>query len=107
MRKALAFLLVAGLLTACTDDPADPGQPVGPAEPGTLRVLAGSELADMRPVLEEAAKATGVSVEFSFTGTAGVSWSLGAADGGHLDRAVAAGVVDYGLMNGLLTGRAG
>ncbi|XVV07681.1 substrate-binding domain-containing protein [Actinosynnema sp. CA-248983] len=68
MRKALAFLLVAGLLTACTDDP-DPGQPVGPAEPGTLRVLAGSELADMQPVLEEAATATGVTVKFSFTGT--------------------------------------
>lgn len=34
-----------------------------------LRVLAGSELADMRPVLEEAARATGVSVELDFTPT--------------------------------------
>ncbi|MEU7527103.1 extracellular solute-binding protein [Saccharothrix sp. NPDC042600] len=85
MRKALAFLLVAALATACTDDPADPGQPVGPAEPGTLRVLAGSELADMQPVLEEAAKATGVSVKFSFTGTLEGAESLasGAADGAY------------------------
>lgn len=84
MRKALAFLLVAGLLTACTDEP-DPGQPVGPAEPGTLRVLAGSELADMRPVLEEAAKATGVTVKFSFTGTLEGAEALasGSADGAY------------------------
>ncbi|MFI9813335.1 VWA domain-containing protein [Saccharothrix variisporea] len=85
MRKALALLLAAGLLAACTDDDPNPGQPVGPAEPGTLRVLAGSELADMQPVLEEAAKATGVSVKFSFTGTLEGAESLasGAADGAY------------------------
>ncbi|MEJ2852317.1 MULTISPECIES: extracellular solute-binding protein [unclassified Saccharothrix] len=89
MRKALAFALAAGvatsLLAACTDDDASPGQPVGPPEAGTLRVLAGSELADMQPVLEEAAKATGVSVKFSFTGTLEGAESLasGAVDGAY------------------------
>ncbi|NUT46574.1 MAG: solute-binding protein [Saccharothrix sp.] len=66
-----AFVLAAVLVVAgCTGDPAaDPAQPAGPPEPGVLRVLAGSELTDMRPVLEEAAKATGVEVRFTFAGT--------------------------------------
>ncbi|MER0242657.1 substrate-binding domain-containing protein, partial [Streptomyces sp. HSW2009] len=37
--------------------------------PGTLRVLASSELADVWPVLEEAERATGVKVEPTWTGT--------------------------------------
>ncbi|MFE5300104.1 substrate-binding domain-containing protein [Streptomyces sp. NPDC056632] len=37
--------------------------------PGTLRVLASSELADMAPVLEEARKATGVTVSPTYAGT--------------------------------------
>ncbi|MFH8254562.1 substrate-binding and vWA domain-containing protein [Streptomyces roseolus] len=40
-----------------------------PAEPGTLRVLASSELADMAPVLEDARKATGVTVRTTYAGT--------------------------------------
>ncbi|MCX5392876.1 substrate-binding and VWA domain-containing protein [Streptomyces sp. NBC_00094] len=36
---------------------------------GTLRVLASSELADMAPVLEEARKATGVTVRPTYAGT--------------------------------------
>lgn len=40
-----------------------------PAEPGTLRVLASSELADMAPVLEDARRATGVTVRATYAGT--------------------------------------
>ncbi|GAB2967836.1 vWA domain-containing protein [Saccharothrix stipae] len=66
-----AFVLAAVLAAAaCTASPEpDPAQPAGPPEPGVLRVLAGSELTDMQPVLDEAAKATGVEVKFTFTGT--------------------------------------
>ncbi|UJW31010.1 VWA domain-containing protein [Saccharothrix sp. AJ9571] len=73
MRKLIAFAVAvacAATLAACdTGQGADPEQPAGPPQPGTLRVLAGSELEDLKPVLEEAAKATGVTVNFSFTGT--------------------------------------
>ncbi|MGW4052518.1 substrate-binding and vWA domain-containing protein [Streptomyces sp. NPDC004779] len=43
--------------------------PAAPAAPGTLRVLASSELADMAPVLEEAREATGVTVRATYAGT--------------------------------------
>jgi Ca-activated chloride channel family protein len=75
-RLGSAILVTALALTACTTAPANP--PAGPTttapriEPGpptTLRVLAGSELADMQPILDEAAKATGVTVKMTFTGT--------------------------------------
>nr|WP_042194486.1 VWA domain-containing protein [Kibdelosporangium sp. MJ126-NF4]CEL21354.1 hypothetical protein [Kibdelosporangium sp. MJ126-NF4]CTQ96079.1 hypothetical protein [Kibdelosporangium sp. MJ126-NF4] len=68
MRK----LLLAGLvltLAACDTAAPDPGQPLGPPQPGVLRVLAGSELADMQPILDEAAKTTGVQVKLTFSGT--------------------------------------
>ncbi|MFB7471009.1 extracellular solute-binding protein [Kitasatospora sp. NPDC056184] len=97
MRKSGARHLAVGLAllaaTACTSS-ADPkpapsdspttasAQPAPTAQPGVLRILAGSELQDMAPVLEEAQKATGVSVQFSWTG------SLDGAD------AVAAGNTD-------------
>ncbi|MGI5507303.1 substrate-binding domain-containing protein [Lentzea sp. CA-135723] len=68
MRRFLPVLGIVALLAGCSDS-GDPAQPVGEASPGVLRVLAGSELADLQPVLEEAAKATGVSVKFSFSGT--------------------------------------
>lgn len=70
IRRALAGFAVLALLAGCSDttDP-DPARPVGEAAPGVLRVLAGSELTDLQPVLDEAAKATGVSVRFSFTGS--------------------------------------
>ena len=68
IRHLVPALAVLALLAGCSDE-ADPSRPVGDATPGVLRVLAGSELADLQPVLDEAAKATGVSVKFSFTGT--------------------------------------
>jgi Ca-activated chloride channel family protein len=69
MTRRLVAVLAAGVLLAGCSDEADPAKPVGDAEPGVLRVLAGSELADLQPVLDEAARATGVTVKFSFTGT--------------------------------------
>ena len=65
---AAAALLLAGL-AGCSGDQTDPKQPLGQPKAGTLRVLAGSELSDMQPILDEAAKATGVQVKFTFSGT--------------------------------------
>ncbi|MEU9173930.1 VWA domain-containing protein [Streptomyces sp. NPDC048420] len=74
-RHALALCLAAvGLLTACTTqkspgiDVSTPGVP-GPAAPGTLRVLASSELSDMTPVLDQVEKDTGVKVKLNPIGT--------------------------------------
>ncbi|TCO54978.1 vWA domain-containing protein [Actinocrispum wychmicini] len=65
--KKLLTVLTCLVLAACSST--DAPQPLGPPVPGTLRVLAGSELADMQPILDKAAQATGVKVTFTFTGT--------------------------------------
>ncbi len=68
-----ALLTAAVTVTACTPGGGakDPG--TGGADtayhPGTLRVLASSELADMRGVLDEAERKTGVKVRPTWTGT--------------------------------------
>ncbi|GAA2254184.1 substrate-binding domain-containing protein [Streptomyces atrovirens] len=71
-RRPLAALLAAGavLLSACTAGP-DPREDEDPhaAAPGTLRVLASSELSDMTPVLERVEKDTGVTVRPTYVGT--------------------------------------
>ncbi|MFF2845245.1 substrate-binding domain-containing protein [Streptomyces sp. NPDC058001] len=67
-RSALVVLLA--LATACTtatDDKADPQE--DPKSPRTIRVLASSELSDMKPVLEQVRKDTGITVEPTYTGT--------------------------------------
>ncbi|GIG56263.1 VWA domain-containing protein [Longispora fulva] len=71
MRRTLtATLLTAALLLAgCTDN-----HPVAPddahkAPGGTLRVLAGSELADLEPILADMTRTTGVKIELDYTGT--------------------------------------
>ncbi|WP_410636646.1 substrate-binding domain-containing protein [Amycolatopsis sp. cmx-4-83] len=66
IRKLGALALGVLLLAGCSDSSS---APLGDPEPGTLRILAGSELADLQPVLDEAARATGVTVKFTFTGT--------------------------------------
>ncbi|TWE16518.1 VWA domain-containing protein [Kitasatospora atroaurantiaca] len=82
LRRLVPAVLVL-LLTACTSDPNPRPDDLSPTpKEGVLRVLAGSELQDMAPVLEEARKATGVTVQFAWTG------SLDGAD------AVAAGRAD-------------
>ncbi len=68
MRRRLTALLALALLTGCTgaqeqDD--DTGAP----EPGTLRVLASSEIADMAPVLDRVEKDTGIRVRATYMGT--------------------------------------
>jgi Ca-activated chloride channel homolog len=65
VRRILVAVLAAALLAACTGAPEQESS--GP--PVTLRVLAGSELRDMAPLLADAAKETGVTVEMSYIGT--------------------------------------
>ncbi|MEU3176000.1 MULTISPECIES: VWA domain-containing protein [unclassified Streptomyces] len=64
-----AALAAFTLLTACTgaadEDRGDTGAP----RPGTLRVLASSELRDMEPVFEQVEKDTGVTLRPTYTGT--------------------------------------
>ncbi|SES06642.1 VWA domain-containing protein [Actinokineospora terrae] len=83
MKRVIATVLaVAAVLSGCSSDAGDE-KPASQAEAGKLRVLAGSELADLKPVLEQAAQATGVRVEFTFSGTIEGSEVLasGKADG--------------------------
>ncbi|KIF01346.1 von Willebrand factor A [Streptomyces sp. RSD-27] len=90
-RLAAAVALTATLLgaSACTDGKPDDGNSAGSRTPaaeykeGRLRVLASSELADMEPVLKDAKAATGVSVDFTWSGTldAAEQVSSGTADG--------------------------
>ncbi|MET9632679.1 substrate-binding and VWA domain-containing protein [Lentzea sp. NPDC006480] len=68
IRRLVPLAAALALLAGCSDE-ADPARPVGDPSPGVLRVLAGSELADMQPILDEAAKATGITVKLSFSGT--------------------------------------
>ncbi|MEV4508331.1 VWA domain-containing protein [Dactylosporangium sp. NPDC049525] len=74
MRKPAALIAVALALTvgltACTEKPqAEKGEAPFLKGNGTLRVLAGSELADLQPILDDAARATGVTVKLTATGT--------------------------------------
>ncbi|MFJ8042717.1 VWA domain-containing protein [Kitasatospora sp. NPDC096147] len=66
-------LALALALAGCTSEGGggSGGGGGGPEQPkdGVLRVLAGSELQDMAPVLADAKTATGVRVEFTWTGS--------------------------------------
>ncbi|MFF7264684.1 substrate-binding domain-containing protein [Streptomyces sp. NPDC008159] len=61
----LALALATAGCTTATDTPSDPNTYI----PGTLRVLASSELADMKPVLERVEKDTGLRVRPTYMGT--------------------------------------
>ncbi|MDX2931153.1 substrate-binding and vWA domain-containing protein [Streptomyces ipomoeae] len=68
---AVALVTVAALLTttACTaEEKTDPGEATKYV-PGTLRVLASSELADMKLVLAQVKKDTGIKVRPTYMGT--------------------------------------
>ncbi|MFI1657551.1 substrate-binding domain-containing protein [Streptomyces sp. NPDC020472] len=68
-RAATAVLALALLATACSGGGDRPDEHGLEYKAGTLRVLASSELADMGPILEEAAEATGVTVRPTYAGT--------------------------------------
>ncbi|MFJ5776032.1 substrate-binding domain-containing protein [Streptomyces sp. NPDC093094] len=68
MRRALAAALAAALLTGCTEGADSPAE-TSAYRPGTLRVLASSELADMEPVLERVREETGITVRPAYMGT--------------------------------------
>ncbi|WP_412079257.1 substrate-binding and vWA domain-containing protein [Streptomyces xanthophaeus] len=81
MGFALAVLTAA---TACTAEPERSAEPEKSVyKEGTLRVLASSELADLEPVLAQAKKATGVTVQLTWSGTldAAEQVASGKADG--------------------------
>jgi Ca-activated chloride channel family protein len=63
---ALAVALVAVGCTTSGDGPTDGTFADGP---GTLNILAGSELKDMLPILDDARKATGVKVNLTYVGS--------------------------------------
>ena len=62
---AVALALVTAGCTSAAEEPGPSHKP----EPGTLRVLASSELSDMAPVLEQVRKETGIKVRPTYTGT--------------------------------------
>jgi Ca-activated chloride channel family protein len=62
-------LLLAGCIPSVGGGTADGGGTGLPDGATTLRVLAGSEVKDMVPILDEAAAAIGVKVEFEYVGT--------------------------------------
>jgi Ca-activated chloride channel family protein len=67
----VAVVLAAG---GCTSEDPKPntgggGQQVAPGPNGTLRVLAGSELADLEPLLPDIKAATGVAIQLDYIGT--------------------------------------
>jgi Ca-activated chloride channel homolog len=66
-----AGLLAGVLIAGCTGSsvPQPTSAPSVTGSPYTLQILAGSELADMQPILQEARKATGVNVKLSYAGT--------------------------------------
>ncbi len=70
MKRTLAALAAtAALLAGCTPD-AERDRSDGPGpEPGTLRILASSELADLAPVLDRVREDTGITVKPTYTGT--------------------------------------
>ncbi|MEV0095969.1 substrate-binding and VWA domain-containing protein [Streptomyces sp. NPDC050738] len=72
LRRPLTALLATALLVAagaaCGGD-SHPAPDDHAYSPHTLRVLASSELTDMQPLLEQARKATGITVRPTWTGT--------------------------------------
>lgn len=68
---ALGLAAALPLVGACSSGSKDDegGKGGKGSSPGTLRVLASSELADMKPVLDAARTATGVTVDATWSGT--------------------------------------
>ena len=66
---AASALLLTGCIPSFTGGTTDGGTTGLPNDGTTLRVLAGSEVKDMVPILEEAAATIGVKVAFEYVGT--------------------------------------
>ncbi|MGW1504620.1 substrate-binding and vWA domain-containing protein [Streptomyces mirabilis] len=76
MRRRTAYALVSLLavtataaVTGCTAQDQKQHSDNNAPEPGTLRVLASSELSDMAPILEQVRKDTGIKVRPTYMGT--------------------------------------
>ncbi|WOX12197.1 vWA domain-containing protein [Streptomyces sp. N50] len=70
MRRLLALALgTVALLTACTSQSKQPATDNNTPKPGTLRVLASSELSDMTPVFDRVRKDTGITIRPTYMGT--------------------------------------
>ncbi|MFE3166851.1 VWA domain-containing protein [Streptomyces sp. NPDC059224] len=67
-RPLLTLLATAALLTGCTSEGHQDDGATAP-RPGTLRVLASSELSDMTAVFDRVSKDTGVTVRPTYMGT--------------------------------------
>jgi len=83
MRRRFATFAAAAVATALVLSGCIPGYDDGsalPDDPNTLRILAGSEVKDMIPILEDAAAEIGVKVVFEYTGT--LEGTTLVADGG-------------------------
>ncbi|QQM41105.1 substrate-binding and vWA domain-containing protein [Streptomyces liliifuscus] len=63
---AIALILVTAGCTSVTKEEPDPSNK---AEPGTLRILASSELSDMKSVLDQIQQDTGIKVRPTYMGT--------------------------------------
>ncbi|MEV5414351.1 VWA domain-containing protein [Thermopolyspora sp. NPDC052614] len=79
---AFALVVVALLPAACSGGAGDEAVEDGP---NVLRVLAGSEIEDLEPLLRKAEQATGVKVALTYTGTLDGAEQVagGRADGKH------------------------
>jgi Ca-activated chloride channel family protein len=65
----LAAALTLALVLAVAGCTGGDGEPEEPLPPGTLRVLAGSELRDVQPLLGKLRQATGVNLKLDYAGT--------------------------------------
>ncbi|HEX6510104.1 MAG TPA: substrate-binding domain-containing protein, partial [Chloroflexota bacterium] len=84
-RVTVSVLLGAwAILSGCSNhgETGSAANPTGPASgrPADLRILAGSELKDLEPDLEEAARSAGLTVEVSYSGTLDMVDRINAAE---------------------------
>ncbi|MFF4897054.1 substrate-binding domain-containing protein [Streptomyces sp. NPDC001068] len=68
-RPLVTLLATAALLTGCTSAGSHPDDDATAPKPGTLRVLASSELSDMTAVFDRVRKDTGVTIRPTYMGT--------------------------------------
>ncbi|TQS42652.1 substrate-binding domain-containing protein [Cryptosporangium phraense] len=70
MRRLAVLMAAVALAAGCTSSSGDPAPAAsGKSSPTTLRVLAGSELEDLKPILDDLRTETGVTVQLDYAGT--------------------------------------